>query len=181
MANQAKGVYMNDIPYGGTKNMRGHWLDRLPGIDSDISAMQALLVQAPAGAVSNHQVSGDSVPRAIREVFSPPMRPIPSCRHTPATTFTPGIAQTIELQTASSGISAVRLKYRHVNQGEYYQAIEMQAQGSVYRGVIPSEYTKSEYAIQYFVEIETGPGRATSYPGLGPDLTSQPYYVVEQA
>jgi hypothetical protein len=181
MANQAKGVYMNDITYGGTKNMRGHWLDRLPGIDSDIGAMQALLVQAPVGAISNHQVSGDSVPRAIREVFSPPMRPTPSCRHTPATTFTPGTAQTIELQTVSSAISAVRLKYRHVNQGEYYQAIEMQARGPVYRGVIPSEHTKSEYAIQYFFEIETGAGRATSYPGLGPDLTSQPYYVVEQA
>jgi hypothetical protein len=57
----------------------------------------------------------------------------------------------------------------------------MQARGSVYLGAIPSEYTKSDYAIQYFFEMETGPGRATSYPGLGPDLTSQPYYVVERA
>lgn len=181
MANQAKGVYMTDITYGGPKHMRGHWLDRLPAIDSDINAMQALLTQAPADAAGSHQTGGDSLPKAIREVFSPPMRPALSCRHTPAATFTPGITQTIELQTASSGISAVRLKYRHVNQGEYYQAIEMQARGSVYRGDIPSEYTKSDYAIQYFFEIETGPGRATSYPGLGPDLTSQPYYVVEQA
>jgi hypothetical protein len=181
MANLAKGVYMNDNTYGGTKNMRGHWLDRLPGIDSDISAMQALIVQAPAGAISDHKFGGDSVPRAIREIFSPPMRPALSCRHTPARTFTPGMAQTIELETASGEISAVRLKYRHVNQGEYYQVIEMQPLGSAYRATIPSEYTKSEYAIQYFFEIESGPGRATSYPGLGPDLTSQPYYVVEQA
>jgi hypothetical protein len=143
--------------------------------------MQARLAQAPAGAISNHQVSGDSLPRAIREVLSPPMRPILSCRHTPATTFAPGRAQTIELQVASTGIGAVRLKYRHVNQGEYYQAIEMQAQGSIYRGAIPAKYTQSEYAIQYFFEIEAGPGHASCYPGLGPDLTSQPYFVVEQA
>lgn len=181
MANQAKGIYMNDITYGGPKNMRGHWLDRLPGIDSDISAMQTCLLQAPAGAVSNHQVSGDSLSRAIRDVFSPPMRPTLSCRHTPVTTFTPGMAQTIELQVASTGISAVRLKYRHVNQGEYYQAIELQAQGSIYRGTIPAEYAQSEYAIQYLFEIEAGPGRAACYPGLGPDLTYQPYFVVEQA
>jgi hypothetical protein len=107
------------------------------------------------------------------------MRLTLSCRHTPATTFTPGTAQTVELQVASTGISAVRLKYRHVNQGEYYQAIEMQARGSIYRGAIPAEYTQSEYAIQYFFEIEAGPGHVACYPGLGPDLTSQPYYVVE--
>ena len=57
----------------------------------------------------------------------------------------------------------------------------MQARGSIYRGAIPAEYTQSEYAIQYFFEIEAGPGHAACYPGLGPDLTNQPYYVVEQA
>ena len=133
MANQAKGVYMNDITYGGSKNMRGHWLDRLPAIDSDINAMQALLTsRCPCGKRDRQSSDRRRFPAEKRSarVFPPPMRPILSCRHTPATTFTPGIAQTIDLQIASSGISAVRLKYRHVNQGEYYRTIEMQAQGS---------------------------------------------------
>lgn len=41
LAKQAKGLYMNDVTYGGVKNMRGHWIDRLPAIDADIDVNQA--------------------------------------------------------------------------------------------------------------------------------------------
>ena len=180
-ANLAKDAYMTDITYGNVKNMRGHWLDRLPAIDADVDAMQVLLNAAPAAAPDSHGISDDAVRRAIGEVSNPPIRPNPPCRHTPATTFQPGTAQPIELNIAQTGVVKVRLKYRHVNQGKYYQTIEMEAQGSDYRAIIPAKYTRSEYNLQYFFEIETGPRQATFYPGLGPDLNTQPYYVVNQA
>jgi hypothetical protein len=53
--------------------------------------------------------------------------------------------------------------------------------GQVYRATIPAEYTQSGYALQYYFELDGGPRHSTMYPGLGVDLTGQPYLVVQQA
>ncbi len=57
------------------------------------------------------------------------------------------------------------MKYRHVNHGEYSQTIEMQAQGLVYRATIPAEYTRSEYALQYFSRSKRDRNRRPSTRG----------------
>src|SRR5665213_3146734 len=77
--------------------------------------------------------------------------------------------------------AAVRLKYRHVNQGENYHTVAMEMQEHSYRAVIPEEYTESEFGLQYYFELDGGTRGMTMYPGLGPDLTGQPYFVVQQA
>src|SRR6185312_6223191 len=38
MAQRARSVYVADLTYGDTPGRRGHWLDRLPGIDRDLAA-----------------------------------------------------------------------------------------------------------------------------------------------
>ena len=40
LAERARGIYAMDITYGPEKNLRGHWLDRLPAIDADIAAVE---------------------------------------------------------------------------------------------------------------------------------------------
>lgn len=177
LANQAKGAYMNDVTYGGIKNMRGHWLDRLPAVDADIEALQAVAskAQVPSSGISE-QAKQD----AVRQVTSPEPRPVVPCQHTPAATFQAGTTQPIEVHVGSR-VSGVRLIYRHVNQAEYYVTAKMTGQGGVYRASIPAEYTQSPYSLQYYFELQHTPQLASMYPGLGPDLTGRPYFLVEQA
>ena len=66
-----------------------------------------------------------------------------------------------------------------MNQGEYYETLEMQAKHNRYEAVIPGNYTESPYALQYFFELRSQNGRAWLFPGLGDDLSNQPYYVVQ--
>ena len=40
MAERAKNVYRANVSYGSIPKRSGHWLDRLPGIDSDLAAMK---------------------------------------------------------------------------------------------------------------------------------------------
>jgi hypothetical protein len=176
LANQANGAYRNDVTYGGVKNMRGHWLDRLPAIDADIDVMAAVAkTPVPKGSVSE-----EAKQAAIRQVMSPAARPVVQCHHTPAATFQAGTAQPIEVQVGP-GVTGVHLKYRHVNQAEYYETAEMTERGGAYHATIPEAYTKSEYALQYYFDLQHNPQQATMYPGLGPDLTDRPYFLVEQA
>jgi hypothetical protein len=177
LANLAKGPYMTDVTYGGIKNMRGHWLDRLPYIDADIAAMQAVDASA---VTANAGISEESKQAVIRQVMSPTARPTTVCHHTPAATFQAGSAQPIEIQVGP-GVSSVRLKYRHVNQAEYYETVDMAGEGGKYHATIPAEYTKTDFSLQYYFELQHSPKVATMYPGLGPDLTGRPYFLVEQA
>jgi hypothetical protein len=177
LANQAKGAYMSDVTYGGIKNMRGHWLDRLPAIEADIAAMQAV---ASNGAISPKGAISESVKQAaIHQVISPSARPVASCRHTPTATFKAGIAQPIEIHVGS-GVTKVRLKYRRVNQALYYETAEMAGENGVFRASIPADYTDSLFSLQYYFELQHSPAVATMYPGLGPDRTGRPYFLVEQ-
>src|ERR1035438_925637 len=82
---------------------------------------------------------------------------------------------------ARNGFAAVRLNYRHVNQGENYRTVAMEMREQAYRAMIPEEYTESEFDLQYYFELDGGKRGMTMYPGLGPDLTGQPYFVVQQA
>ena len=47
-------------------------------------------------------------------------------------------------------------------------------------GVIPSNYTDAPYPLQYYFELTDAAGRTWLFPGLGPALTGQPYFVLRQ-
>jgi hypothetical protein len=44
--------------------------------------------------------------------------------------------------------------------------------------VIPAGYTDTPHPLQYYFELTDASGRAWLYPGLGPTLTDQPYFVL---
>ncbi len=46
LAAQAEGVYVNDLTFGLSTHLRGHWSDRLPAIEQDIEDMAAQLEAA---------------------------------------------------------------------------------------------------------------------------------------
>jgi len=175
-ATLAKGPYIDDVTYGKIPNMRGHWMDRLPAIDADIQAMEAVQGRAAPSAT----VSEETKHAVLRQILSPAPRRNVDCQHMPASGFHKGTAQIIKLK-AQGGLTAARLKYRHVNQAEYYETAEMTLQAGAYHAEIPAAYTQSEYALQYYFELQHSPTQATMYPGLGPDLTGRPYFLIEQA
>jgi hypothetical protein len=180
LAGKARGVYAPDIPFGYVKNMRGHWLDRLPDIDGDIADMEKRLERATANGAGEGGADGERVRQAIRAVLGPP-QPAPFvCRHKPPARFRPGQKLELELLMENGKRPVtVRLHYRHVNQSENHKILQMEEAGNRYRAAIPSEYTASPYPLQYFFTLHAGPS-ARLYPGLEPNLSNRPYFVVRQ-
>jgi len=173
IADRTKGVYVPDITIGEHPWLRGHWLHRLPAIDDDIADMQKRLESAKAG--------GEPAARAaIAEALGRPRRAPAACRHTPPVQFHASQPLGVEIAVERKLVSA-RLYYRHVNQAERYQMAEMQGTGGRYRATIPGAYTDSPYPLVYYFELKEAPDKAWLYPGFGPDLTNQPYFVVRRA
>jgi len=176
LAERARPVYQPDITVGEETHLRGHWLDRLPAMDDDIADMAARFNQTNPGGTRLERV-----PAAVSEAMGRPRRASIPCRHTPPADFSPGQPLHLELLLFKpEGISG-RLYYRRVNQAERYVAVPMQAEGNRLRATIPGTYTYLPYPLQYYFELQQGPERPILYPGFGPNLTGQPYFVVRRA
>ncbi len=154
-------VYADDITVGQQPCLRGHWSARFAAIDADISAIDADIAAMPAA-----NLTGDAPP--------PPRRPVIACKHNPPGRAAGALAiEPLMIKIATSAKS-VRLHYRHVTQAERFETVDMRAEGGVHRATIPAAYLESPYPIQYYFELEG----AALYPGLGDDLTEQPYFIV---
>jgi hypothetical protein len=175
LAQQARDVYQRDITVGELAHLRGHWLDRLPAMDEDIADMAKKLEQAKSSVAAQP----DRVRLAIQEALGRPQRTRVVCRHVQPERFRAGQRLDIELSFDNMPRSA-RLYYRHVNQAERFETVEMQAQDNRYRATIPEAYTQSPYPLQYYFELKQGPETAWLYPGFAADLANQPYFVVRQ-
>lgn len=171
LAVRASGIYATDVTFGYDRQLRGHWLDRLPAIDEDIAEM----ARRPA---SGSQAS-ERVADAIREALSPPPRPVFECRHAPPARFQPGKPLEIELASKERP-AAVRLHYRHVNQAELWRVVEMAVRGDRYTAAVPGDYAASPFPLQYYFELRDRAGAAGLFPGLARDFSNQPYFVVRQ-
>jgi hypothetical protein len=87
--------------------------------------------------------------------------------------------QPLELAIApAKRLATVRLYYRHVNQAERYESVEMTAAGSRWQATIPGAYTAGAYPIEYYFELRESPAKATMHPGFGAGRANQPYFVV---
>jgi hypothetical protein len=182
-AAHAASVYRSDITYGSTAMRRGHWSDRLAAIDKDIAALAAQVSAAPEGAEASPNTR-----RAILEATGRPVRPTIATiesSHTPPAAFQPGTALALAIavpqQVLEPILTSVFLRYRHVNQAERWQRVEMQANGTVFGAEIPAGYTQSPYALEYCFELRAKNGVAWMAPGFNTALSSQPYYAVTSA
>ncbi len=169
LADVAKGVYMSDVTVGEHPQLRGHWIDRLPAIDRDI----ALMAKAKAGEPDSKAAA------AIKETLRRPERAALRCEHNSPSHFKPGLPVEIAI-TVPEQATAVRVFYRHVDQAERFEAVEMEAREGAYHGTIPAHYTESDYALQYYFEVRQSAAKASLYPGFGADLTNQPYFILRR-
>ena len=170
MAERAGRVYVADLTYGEPPARRGHWLDRLPGIDRDLAAVES------AKFDPKPEMQG-RLKEAMARASGRPARPTFSCTHTPPRAFQPGQAVTVTLKVSGAASPAVTLRYRHVNQAERWQFAAMRNEGQIYRAAIPAAYTQSPFALQYYFHLAQD-GSAGLYPGFNEVFANRPYFVV---
>ncbi len=172
LANRAQGVYESDVTVGEHPQLRGHWLDRLPAIDKDIAAVEGK-------AATAHGEQQSAIAKAIQTALGRSARATLNASHTPAGSFQPGqpLAINVALEKPAS---RVQLYYRHVNQAERFNVVEMEGSGQQYKAIIPAAYTGSVFPLEYYFEIKEPAQRSVLYPGLSATLTRQPYFVVRE-
>jgi hypothetical protein len=179
---ETQGIYRDDITFGLLANVRGHWADRLPAIEADLSAMEEELSKVEAAATpSVKDAAGKIAPLAMLDETLPAI----DCSQMPPADFKRGQPVVIEFTFGPSSVAAqgivVRLHYRRVNQVENYRVVEMASDIGKRRATIPADYTDSPYALQYFFELRDRWGRAWMYPGFTATLANQPYFIVQQS
>jgi hypothetical protein len=169
--------YANDITFGLEKQLRGTWKDRLPAIDQDIALMQRKTDSAKTSdGVAN-------VAAAIGAVLEPPARPKIPATHTPPAAFVAGQDLRIELAVADKtpAVSG-KLYFRHVDQSIPWEIKALIPTDRLLGAIIPAMYTDSPFPLQYYFELKAENDRAVSlYPGLGPTLSGQPYFVARRS
>ncbi|MGH9593585.1 MAG: hypothetical protein ACRD5L_10870, partial [Bryobacteraceae bacterium] len=174
----AREAYRTDVTFGVDADSRGNWLDRLPAMDDDIADMEKLRQAPPAAPKSDPDVAA----RAMREVLSPAPRLDATSFtgiHTPAKTFVRGKALVVDIRSKRGPkIDRMVLRYRHVNQAESWEAVDITGAAQV---EIPAAYTDSNYAMQYHFEVHAAGHAPILYPGLHPGWDGQPYFVVRQS
>ena len=162
-------VYVPDVTVGELPWLRGHWRDRLPAMDADISLLEKRLAAA--------NLTGDpNVKAAIAEATGRPQRGGVAVLHRVPTSFRR--KQPLTLELTAPVLASAQLHYRHVNQAERWQSAIMNRKGQAYVAAIPAAYTDSPYPLQYYFELKLAPDRAWLYPGFPMDLAGQPYFIV---
>jgi hypothetical protein len=177
MAEGALKIYVKDIAFGDRKILREDWEDRLAAIENDINDMEKKL--ADKKSTDTFRGSNKNIEHAIQAALAHPKRVFADCRHTPKTNFKIGEELPIKV-SVPAGVKDVNLYYRHVNQALYWQVQAMKAEGNSYSGVIPADYTKTKFPLQYYFGLDAENGTAI-YPGLDESFMNQPYYVVRSA
>jgi len=172
LAELTTGIYRADLTFGIGRSEHGHWADRLPAIDADLALLEQLATSAsPESASANetHAVDLTTGPADARVT------------HESASPFQRG--QTVPIRATvdePDRVAAVRLHYRHLNQGADWTTVDMASTGAKYEAHIPGEYTDSPFPIQYYFTLHSTDGNAGIVPGLSATLDNQPYHVVRQ-
>lgn len=171
-ADRATGVYVDDLTYGPQAWLRGTWSDRIPAVDRDLEALAALAEATPGSTLSadlEQTLSGSAVPARNAAVS-----------HTPPTSFRRGdpIPVVVDVNGNAGQVASVVIRYRPVDQSRTYDELQMERDGDRFTASIPPTDSDPPYAMQYLFAIHDTEGGASLYPGLGAELSDQPYFVV---
>lgn len=170
IAELATGVYQSDLTFGDLTTEHGHWADRLPAIEEDLASLERRYGQV-RDTVPATPVSIPDVPRSSR----------PRVEHTQPEPFTRAETITVEATITDSAFDGrILLHYRHLNQGEDFQTVEMTREGQRFAATMPASYTDSDFPLVYYFTVRDLCGDAWIVPGLDRNLANQPYCVLRQ-
>ena len=179
-------VYVHDITFGEGKQLRGCWAERLKAIDDDIDRIEKLRDATKTPPVEN-KLDMKSYEQAVRlSGRLSPQHMQAEAEHIPPKSYRPAQDILISIKIdddphASYPINAARLHYRHINQAEKYETVDLKPDGNRWTASIPAAYTNSPFPLQYFFRLHGTEGVAWHYPQLGPSMCNQPYFVVRKA
>jgi len=190
MSDHAKAVYAADLSYGSTPWRRGHWADRLPAINADVTAFHNTFSRLLSGVITgtgypwlnepyDSSAAAVSVQPALQQVATPAPHPTIPATHNPPASFHPGSDLWLTIATPRPlGIEPI-LWYRHVNHGERWLSTPMAEHPGTYTAAIPAAYTASPYPLQYYFELRTA-NSATLHPPFNSTWSNQPYYAIDK-
>jgi hypothetical protein len=185
-ANFATGIYMDDVTYGPEYFQRGHWSDRLDAMDADVADMELLLIQARSNTPSKGHIK--EIQGVIHETSQGKLNWNPGKLSggfpAPPTSFRRAYELVLTIPAKSlkhfGRVANLELCYRHVNQGEPWQEMEMKREKHEFGATIPVAYTDSPFPLQYYFRLRLKSGGVVLHPGLENLFNGQPYYVVQQ-
>jgi len=145
-----------------------HWSDELKILKSDFDALLAERKTA---------VARPDAKVAQLRTYDPKVK-TPSAVLTRPASADPGRDLAVSAKvTAPAGVKWVRLRYRHVNQKEDYQAVEMalDPRSGQYTAAVPASFVNSKWDLMYFVEVVDKAGTGRMFPDLEVET---PYVIV---
>ncbi len=162
--------YIDDMWFGPSgRAFPHHWKDEMKALDAEFNKLLAERQAATARA--------DARPARIPARDANPQWPV--------VTFVPGQPAAVPGQDyvvqatvkAPAGVKWIRLRYRHVNQKEDYQTVDMtlDAKSGLHGGNIPGAFINPRWDLMYFVEIVDGRGNGRIYPDLDVET---PYIII---
>ncbi len=174
MAESARSVYVADVTVGELAWLRGHWTDRLPAIDADIANMAKRLDAARAADPGGRACKGGH----RRGAGSSRAWQLSLAATRPSRTCATKSRSTSNSRRHRRG--SARLWYRHFNQAERWQTMEMLPlpDSDRFRASIDASFTQSPYPVQYYFEVRLSPEKVWLYPGFDASRANQPYYLV---
>jgi hypothetical protein len=168
-------VYQDDLTFGPGPHLRGAWSSRLADIDREVNDL--------ASHRDRENVEPDFDSAAAQKAMERLEARVPvasgGVRLSAGDSFEGGKAVTVSVDLAGRPRANAVLHYRHVNQAERWQALQMSTDGSAHTAVIPAEYTGTPFHLQYYVSVEDENGLSLM-PGLAANLANQPYAVMLQ-
>jgi hypothetical protein len=173
-AETARDIYDNDLTYGPQTWLRGSWQARLPEMEAEILNLEA------CRGMRMHETVQETpeVSRAVAALRA--RKPIRTRKLDVGAPDTLQPGQDFVVTLPGSFETAPTLHFRHINQAERWNSLQMSQDGNGYKATIPADYTNSKYHLQFFVSAREN-GEQILSPGLDDDLANEPYYTVLHA
>lgn len=166
-------VYDKQLIFGAhAVGFSRHWKEELEALERGLSALEEMREHAPPES-GNSSRNQDRTPETLRSENEPPEVLLER-----VTGAIPGKDLAIHARVYDpSGISIVRLRYRHLTQFEDYESIEMELdqESGLYKAVIPGDLILPEWDLMYFIEAADSLGNGCMYPDLEKEM---PYVIV---
>jgi hypothetical protein len=162
LVNAAGDFYIDGMWFGPNgRNFPHHWKDEMKALDIEFARLLSERKSATARA--------DAKPVRIPDREANPRVPVVTVIDPTPAPAEPGKDLIVRAKvTAPAGVKWIRLRYRHVNQKEDYQTVEMtpDAQTGLYAANIPAAFIDPHWDLMYYVEVVDRQGNGQIYPDL---------------
>lgn len=162
---------------GTGRRRNGNWHDRLDRqINPDVACLKALLQEN--GLAADEVITADDEMDVMN-----PLRPmyeegniqcsVPTCAKA---------GQSIHVSVRIGGVlqaQSVHLYYRHVNQREEYQMVELSHTGDCWSGAINADYVEAQWDIMAYLAVCDAAGAVRILPGLRSPDSPMPYCIIQ--